>query len=653
MNFWFVRAIAMVQSTHQKAILQRRRYAMVQSTRFTAIAKSFPWQGGIVKRSAKLLVSFLLILSLSGCGGKVVSQEPFTSGKVRDNPQLTNQISEVSPPSVIQELKRSLETNQPQVKIISPKPDETLQNDRVDVSFQVKDLPIFQDSQYKLGPHLHVILDNQPYIAVYDISQPLTLSNLAAGTHTLRVFASRPWHESFKNEGAYTQTTFHVFTKTDENNPDISQPLLTYSRPKGEYGAEPILLDFYITNAPLQIGGKDILKDEIGDWRIRCTINGESFVLDRWESVYLKGFKPGKNWVKLEFLDGEGKVVKNVFNTTVRSIDYEPKGKDTLSKIIRGELSSEQVRGIVDPNYTAKIPVIEPIPTVTPKIEPTVESTPETQPKEENSKVPKIDIPEIDIPEIQVPVETPKVKLQQPERLKSGGFFKRETNKNPVPQPRLKEIPEPISTETPTIPELIPEIINETSTSETTKPPTEIPRFGKYFKYPPVNESVDKAANPSIITPSSTPLLESTKSPIPEVINPPVAIPRNKLSKQPETPNVIESSAVKGTSEPTQPAKSRFSKYLQNPQVTPTTKPEVRDIPEEKQSSSSSKTQVEVTPSNKSNALQEKFVSELEKIKSSKFLQRLQLPKPVSSSDTKVLVTDKSSTSDVQSNGES
>jgi hypothetical protein len=640
MNFWLVRVIA--------------------------IAKSFPWQGKIVKRSAKLLISLLLILSLSGCGEKVVSQEPFTSGKVRDNPQLTNQISEVSPPLVIQELKRSLEANQPQVKIISPKPDETLQNDKVDVSFQVKDLPIFQDSQYKLGPHLHVILDNQPYIAVYDISQPLTLSNLAAGTHTLRVFASYPWYESFKNEGAYAQTTFHVFTKTDENNPDTSQPLLTYSHPKGEYGAEPILLDFYLTNAPLQIGGKDILKDEIGDWRIRCTINGESFVLDRWESVYLKGFKPGKNWVKLEFLNGDGKIIKNIFNTTARSINYEPKGKDTLSKIIRNELSAQEIRSITDLNYTLKTPVVEPVQT----IEPTVKSTLETQTQKENSQFPKTEIPEI-----QVPVETSKAKLRQPEKLKSDDSFKHETDKPSLLQPNLKETPELTPSEIPIAPKLIPEIIDEASTSETTKPPTEKPKFfDKYFKYPDVNTPVDTSVSPPTITPS--PLLESPKSPTSEVtkvpkkqaftkyFKVPPGIPKNQPIKQPDIPNVIESPNVQAvptpitevTPVPTEPAKSRFSKYLQNPQMTPKTKQELPEILEKKESIMSVETEVKVTPevtqSDKSNVLTEKMTNQLDKIKSSQFLQRLQLPNPASS-DTTIPTMDKSSTSDAQANQES
>jgi len=72
----------------------------------------------------------------------------------------------------------------------------------------------------------------------------------------------------------------HIFTKTQDNNPDAVQPLLTYSRPKGSYGAEPILLDF--TNAPLHLVAQDNPNDDIADWRIRCTINGNSFVLDRW-----------------------------------------------------------------------------------------------------------------------------------------------------------------------------------------------------------------------------------------------------------------------------------------------------------------------------------------------------------------------------------
>ncbi|WP_306297397.1 hypothetical protein [Cylindrospermopsis raciborskii] len=310
-------------------------------------------------------------------------------------PQKPRQFSEVSPPQVIQELESDLEPYQPQVSIVNPILDQVIEENSVAVRFQVRDLPIFKHPQFQLGPHLHVILDNQPYIPVYDVNIPLVLKDLSAGTHTLRVFASRPWHESFKNEGAYAQTTFHVLTKSSDNNPDPNLPVLTYSRPNGNYGAEPIMLDFYLGNAPLHTGAQENLEGEesnvgsnIGNWRIRCTINGESFVLDNWETIYLKGFKPGKNWVELEFLDNEGNPVKNVFNSTVRMIDYQPGGQDTLSKIVRGEVTAQEVRGIVDPNYVetptskpssvtkSEIEVIPTPETVEGKLEPTLPTPP-------------------------------------------------------------------------------------------------------------------------------------------------------------------------------------------------------------------------------------------------------------------------------------
>ncbi|MBW4630727.1 MAG: hypothetical protein KME30_02135 [Iphinoe sp. HA4291-MV1] len=426
----------------------------------------------------RLLMASVLVLTFTSCGEKAVSQEPY--GSLLSKAQLSKQISEVSPPATIQELRSALEVYQPQVAIVTPKQDEILQDDTVTVRFQVKDLSIYKDPKLELGPHLHVILDNEPYIAVYNLNDPLVLPDLLPGTHTLRVFASRPWHESFKNEGAYAQTTFHIITKTDDNNPDPTKPLLTYSRPKGSYGAEPILLDFFLTNAPLHLVAKEDPNDDIADWRIRCTINGESFVLDRWQALYLKGFKPGKNWVKLEFLDEQGNPVKNVFNSTVRLITYEPKGKDTLSKIVREELSADQVRSIVDPNYTAKIPAAEPTPT--PTLTPTVKETPETQPKEETQPIPEPIPTPTSTPSVE---ETPQTQPQaekqpvpesqqvpqiQPEKPKSGGFFnwfQRRADRR-IPTPQI-----PVET-APGLPPTLPEVIETPQAESITEPQPEV-----------------------------------------------------------------------------------------------------------------------------------------------------------------------------------
>jgi hypothetical protein len=272
-----------------------------------------------------------------------------------------SKMAEVAPPPIIQELRRELDIYQPQVKILSPNADEVLQDTKVSVRLQVQDLPTFQNEALELGPHLHLMLDNQPYGAVYDPKQPIVFDNLEPGTHTIRVFAASPWDESFKNEGAYAQTTFHLFTKTPENKPDLSKPLLTYSRPKESYGAEPILLDFYISNVPLHLVAQEDEEDDIPDWRIRCTVNGESFIFDRWEPIYLKGLKPGKNWIQMELLDDQGNPFPNAFNNTVRLINYQPGGQDALSKLTRGEISGTIARSIIDPNYEPPVLELEPI----------------------------------------------------------------------------------------------------------------------------------------------------------------------------------------------------------------------------------------------------------------------------------------------------
>ncbi|GAB1543914.1 hypothetical protein NUACC21_65900 [Scytonema sp. NUACC21] len=557
-------------------------------------------------------MAVVLVLSLTSCGNgeKAVSQEP--SRSLQDNVPLSRQITEVSPPATIQELRQALEVYQPQVTIVAPKPEEIFQDNTVTVRFQVKDLPIFKDSKWDLGPHLHVILDNEPYIAVYDADKPLVLPDLSPGTHTLRVFASRPWHESFKNEGAYAQSTFHIFTKTEENNPDPKLPLLTYSRPKGSYGAEPILLDFYLTNAPLHLVATENPNDEIADWRIRCTINGESFVLDKWQSVYLKGFKPGQNWVELEFLDEQGNPVKNVFNSTVRLITYEPKGQDTLSRIVRGELSADQVRSIVDPNYPASVPAVEPTPAQTPT--PTVETTPETQPQEQKqpateteSAPPPRSTPTVT--ETTSETEPQPVPQVEPEKTKSSGFFNRfrrgagntptpETTAEPTPktiESPQPEVPvEPKQQETPAVqPTPVPETLTQPETPavqptpvpETlTQPetpavqPTLVPEgispqvekkrgFRDYFnRRPSRTPSPQVTAEPSPGLPPTLPEIV-IESPATELVAPQ---PETKLEQQPETaPKSKTTLPQKIAPQPDKPELQRYFSPNQYPDAAP------------------------------------------------------------------------------------
>jgi hypothetical protein len=329
------------------------------------------------KKFASLLMAIALCFYLTACG----DDNKATDRSVPDKKIETANIIEVSPPAEIQHLSRLLDRYEPQVSIISPKPEEVLNSDRVAVKFDVKNLPIFKNADFGLGPHIHVTLDNQEYQALYNLDQSTIFEGLSPGTHTLRAFASRPWHESFKNQGAYAQVSFHVLTKTSENTPDAKTPLLTYSRPVGTYGAEPILLDFYLQNAPLHLLAKE--DEAIEDWQVRATVNGQSFTFDRWEPIYLKGFKQGKNWVKLELLEPDGDVIPNVFNSTAHIIDFQPNGTDTLARLVRGKKIAN-IEAIVNPDYVPPVPeaIATPAETVAPAA-PATEQPEQTTPKTE------------------------------------------------------------------------------------------------------------------------------------------------------------------------------------------------------------------------------------------------------------------------------
>ncbi|MEO1144832.1 MAG: hypothetical protein AAFY26_04420 [Cyanobacteria bacterium J06638_22] len=353
----------------------------------------------------RVVVGVMLILSLGmglmGCNGRSLSAPP---GADRAPIVPQPHIIEVSPPEVLQELRREIDSYQPQVSILSPRNGEVFEDDQVTVRVQVRDLPLFKEVDLRLGPYLQVLLDDQPYQSVYDADAVLIFQGLSPGTHTIRAIAARPWHETFKNEGAFAITTFHTYTKTPKNNPDPNRPLITYSFPQGNFGAEPIMLDFYLTNVPLHFIAQERSDDEIKDWRIRCTVNGESFVFEDWQPIYLKGLRPGKNWVQLELLDEDGRPTDNVFNNTVRLINYEPGGTDTLSQLTRGELTAADLGGIVDPNYEPP-PVFEaPVP-VPPEPEPTEETTAEEA---------EVTSPEGGVEEIQQEPETLPDDISQP-----------------------------------------------------------------------------------------------------------------------------------------------------------------------------------------------------------------------------------------------
>lgn len=246
----------------------------------------------------------------------------------------------------------------PTLKVVSPAEGSTISASTVPVKLELSgDLKGYkpgQDPQTKMGNHIHVILDNQPYEAYYHIDGPaFELRNVSDGEHTLRVFASRPWHESYKNDGSFQMVKFTVKNgNANTNKPvttnsgqqmsnsnsnanvaptpegkavqpstggavDAKKPLLTYSRPKGEYkeaDADPIMIDFWLANAKLTGDG--------GEYRVRYSVNGgEPKFIEKWAPLWLQGWTAGKHSIKLELVDKDGNVVDNgAYNSTTREI---------------------------------------------------------------------------------------------------------------------------------------------------------------------------------------------------------------------------------------------------------------------------------------------------------------------------------------------
>src|SRR5438067_5815975 len=323
-----------------------------------------------MKRTLLPLVIMMAALSLAGCASNDNANENTTATTnvsppaASPTPAMQNLEVTERPQKVKDMMAQRGDQDQasPVLKIVEPREGATINGSTVNLklalSGDLKGYKPMKDPATGMGNHIHVILDNQPYEAYYNLDQTFELRNVAEGKHTIRVFPSRPWHESYKNAGAFQMVTFNVKGGGDTSKPtttntgqvmsgnksnanttansntaapregkdfaastasdvDAKKPLLTYSRPKGEYkgaDADAIMIDFWLLNAKLQDAG--------GDYRVRYSVDGgEAKYIDKWEPIWLTGWTPGKHTVKLELVDRDGNPVENGgYNTTTRDI---------------------------------------------------------------------------------------------------------------------------------------------------------------------------------------------------------------------------------------------------------------------------------------------------------------------------------------------
>ncbi len=171
----------------------------------------------------------------------------------------------------------------------------------------------------KQGQHIHIIVDDKPYMANYKNGQPFNVGVLAPGLHTIRAFPSYSWHESIKAPNAFATRTFFVGPAVISAVPpnDLNGPLLTYSRPKGTYSGSDtakVLLDFYLSNVTLAPDG----------YKVKLWIDTTAMTdIVKWKPYFITGLTMGKHTVKLQLVDAKGNAVAGPFNNPSGEIELK------------------------------------------------------------------------------------------------------------------------------------------------------------------------------------------------------------------------------------------------------------------------------------------------------------------------------------------
>ena len=293
---------------------------------------------------ARLALGFLLVASASAyaCGGGNDNLPPppppppppasASAAPLSTTPPASSQPTKApAPPVTITPGAASPDpaAPTPTVKISAPTKDQVIDAAKAG-EFAVK-LDVKNWQTAKGSSHVHLILDNKPYKAIYDTKEPVRLNELAAGEalaegmHVLVAFPSRANHESVKTKDAFTVVPFWVGKKDAmAGKADLTKkPMLIYSRPKGDYNGEManhVLVDFQVANVTLAEGKE----------HVHVTVSGpgidkpiEGHVEKFGTPLYIDNLQNGSYTLKVELMDGANKLIEGPWNSTTRTIKID------------------------------------------------------------------------------------------------------------------------------------------------------------------------------------------------------------------------------------------------------------------------------------------------------------------------------------------
>lgn len=250
----------------------------------------------------KTLKSTLAILAISATIVSCNNTTKNTDGEVQDSTALSDTAGTVA----VNPLAHAKEFPGATLKIASITSEKSGSDSaNITVKYDVQNFKLTEQTEHDHhmansheGQHIHFILDNKPYVALYKPEHTHTVA--VNSEHYLLSFLSRSFHESIKTPEASKLIKFKVNGEGKiEELPTPTEASLFYSRPKGDYkGADTktLLLDFFVVNTSL---GADANK-------VKATINGQDFTLDQWTPYEVLNLPTGETNVKLSLVDKDG-----------------------------------------------------------------------------------------------------------------------------------------------------------------------------------------------------------------------------------------------------------------------------------------------------------------------------------------------------------
>ena len=227
-------------------------------------------------------------------------------------------LQEVSPPAAVRQFKDALGEKLPLLKILEPANGAMVADGAWTLRVKVSDWPLIDGGSLGLGPHLLAMLDGEPPRVL--TAMQTEMPPLSPGSHRLTVAAAWPWGEVIKSHGSFDQIRLHraAANPLAVPAPGSAQLFVTSPISNSKNVAQPVLLDWLLIDAPLQN-----LRQDDASWRLRITVNGESFLVDQQTPLWLSGWSSGANALLWELVDGRGEPLNAPFNSIVSELYLE------------------------------------------------------------------------------------------------------------------------------------------------------------------------------------------------------------------------------------------------------------------------------------------------------------------------------------------